>query len=310
MTLFRKTLTTLAAASLVCAVAASAVFNATAQPMAAADSAFYVQINLLEMRQSQAGSQLYDWVEDEVLDDLEDEFGADFITALDGISVFGAGEQQAPVILVHGFLAPDTRDMIIAKLFDENDSAVAQSRHGQTFYAVDADSFETDSLEINGKDIDNLFLAFGADNQTMITPSEDALDEFLRNGSFFENTLSPELIVVQANRPLLQGGLNTKHQVFKHGPWESKFFQNVEQVGLVIADAGDDFEIRAQAVSQTPSMAEALGSIAKGLLSFKALAEEDGDDLSWLNNLDVSSSDNTTTFQLLIPARQLLDAID
>ncbi len=307
MTLFHKLIKPAAVAVITVGIAVTA----QAQPIAAADSAFYIQVNLDEMRQSPSGSQLYAWVEDEVLEEIEEEFGANFTQSLDGISIFGAGEEQTPVVLLHGFLSQQARDAITDELFEGNQAEFTESRYGQEFFAIDGDGeFANGNIQFDGDEFDHLFLAFGDAGQTLVTPSEQALDEFLSNGAAFHGALSPDLIVVQATRPLVQGGLNTKHSVFKHGPWESKFFQNVEQLGLVIADANDGFDIRAQAVSRTAAMAEAMGGIAKGLLSFKALADDGDDDMVWLENLEVSTQDNVTTFQLQIPAEHLLDAID
>ncbi len=306
MTLFHKLIKSAAVAVL----AAGLAVSSQAQPTAAADSAFYIQINLDEMRQSPAGSRLYDWVEDEVLEEIDEEFGSNFTTGLDGISIFGSGDEQAPVILLHGYLSQEARDTITDKLFESDGAVTTENRYGHTFFAIDGEhSFDGGNIEINGEEYEQVFLSFG-DGQTLVTPSEVVLDEFLSNGAAFSGTLSSDLIVVQANRALVQGGVNTKHNVFKHGPWESKFFKNVEQIGLVIADANDSFQIRAQAVSRTAAMAQALGGIAQGLLSFKALADGIDEELSWIEGLSVTTDDNVTTFELDIPADQLLDVID
>lgn len=286
-------------------------------PFGADDSAYYIQVNFAAMRDSESGRQLLDWVNEEIFDEIADELGAsvgdDLAQNFDGISVFGAGEDQSPVILTHGFLTDEMHDLLLSHLDGADaDDIIKSSNHGLDYYTITDGDIDLDFLDVNTDSDDTIYFSIGnlGQGQSMITTSEVVMDQFLANGARMDNQLTSDLIVLQANRPLVQGGLNTKHNVFKNGPWESKFFQNVEQLGVVIGDAGDAFTVRAEAISRTPSMAEALGSIAKGLLSFKALAGDDDEDLAWLNNLQVTSADNATVFELLIPAQDLMDAID
>ncbi len=291
--------------------------SALDRPYGAEDSAYYVQVNFAAMRDSQSGRQLLDWVNDEIFEEIADELGEsvgdDLAQNFDGISIFGIGEDQAPAVLTHGFLTEQMHDLLVDQLNSADDKDVVRnSNHGLDYYTITDADIDLDFIDVDSDSSDTLYFSIGnlGEGQSLITTSQQAMDEFLANGARFDNELTNDLIVVQANRPLVQGGLNTKHNVFDKGPWESKFFQNVEQLGLVIGDAGDAFNIRAEAISRTPSMAEALGSIAKGLLSFKALAGEEDEDLSWLNNLQVSSADNATVFELQVPANDLMEIID
>ena len=287
------------------------------RPFGAEDSAYYVQVNFAAMRDSESGRQLLEWVNDEIFEEIADELGDsvgdDLVQNFDGISVFGVGEDQVPAVLTHGFLTEQMHDLLLNKLNSADDADVIRnSSHGLDYYTITDGDIDLEFLDVDSDSDETIYFSIGnlGQGQSLITTSQAAMDEFLANGARFDNELTSDLIVVQANRPLVQGGLNTKHNVFKNGPWESKFFQNVEQLGLVIGDAGDAFSIRAEAISRTPSMAEALGSIAKGLLSFKALAGEHDEDLSWLNNLQVTSADNATVFELQVPASDLMDIID
>ncbi len=84
---------------------ATALINtAVAQVPSASDSTWYVHVNLAEMRASTAGQFMYQWVEDEIISDVEDELEIEVSDYLDGISVFGTGAEQVPVILIHGYL--------------------------------------------------------------------------------------------------------------------------------------------------------------------------------------------------------------
>lgn len=286
-------------------------------PFGASDSAYYIQVNFAAMRDTENGRRLLEWVDDEIFEEIADELGADVRDDLaqnfDGISIFGTGPDQDPVILTHGYLTESMHDLMRGHLDSADaDDVTRATRHGQDYYTFAGGDIDLDFLDIDTDSGDTVYFSIGnlGQGMSMMTTNEAIFDEFLANGATWNSTMTNDLIVIQANRALVQGGLNTDHDVFEHGPWESKFFQNVEQVGLAITDAGDGFNVRAEAVSRTPEMAEALGNIARGLLSFKAMADIDDEDLGWLNNLQVSTDSSSTVFELQIPVDHLLDAID
>lgn len=285
------------------------------RPFLAEDSAYFLQINFAEMRQSPAGSQLFDWVNDEILeeiaDELGDDLGQDFAENLDGISIFGAGDEQDPVILLHGYLTQQLHDHLRSSLLEEGDAVSLESRNGIEYFAIDDHDIDFDVLKIDSDD-DTIFYSIGniGHGQSLITTSEDVLDEFLNNGAMLNSALTSELIVLQANRPLLQGALNTRHEALSDGPWESNFIKNVEQFGFVLADENDTFDIRLQAITKTPSMASALANLAEGLISLKTIADDGDGDLDWVDRLNISHDDNITQFNLQVPADQLIDILD
>jgi hypothetical protein len=282
-------------------------------PLAAADSAFYLQINIDNMRKGDASAQLYQWLEREALTDLREELGNDMIDQLEGISVFGNGEQQQPAIVLHVATSQSMRDNIIDKLFADDKDLELLSKHDRNYYAFGDVDIKLDGLTINELDSDTLFLAFGDNKQTLITPSEDVLDEFLQQGSFLMQAMPQDLIVISANRALVQGGMNPKHQVFgEDGPWESSLFRSVEKFALVVADAEESINISLEAHSADDNAASALANIAQGILSLKALADgEDSDgELAWIKQLKISNDNNITRFDIGLPVQQLLQIID
>jgi hypothetical protein len=188
--------------------------------------------------------------------------------------------------------------------------------HGRNYYAFGDVNIDLEGITVTDIDSDTLYLAFGERDQTLITPAEDVLDDFLRDGSFDLATLSSDLIVLRTDRTLMTGGLDTRHPVFGNGdgPWESSMFRNVETFGLVVADAVDEIAITIEARSASDTAAAALANIARGIVSLKALAQdEDGEpdpDLAWIDRLDIASDARVTRFSLGLPAEQLVQIID
>ena len=285
----------------------------SAMPLAAIDSAFYLQINIDRMRTGAASAQLYQWLEREALKELREELGNDMIDQLDGISIFGSGAQQHPAIVLHGATSQQLRDRIVDKFFAENDKVELLSKYQRNYYAFGDIDIKLDGLTINEIDSDMLFLAFGDNNQTLITPAEDVLDDFLQQGSFVIQAMPQDLIIIQADRTLAQGGMNPKHKVFgNQGAWQSSLFRNVEKFALVVADAEDSINISLEAHSADSTAATALANIVQGILSLKALADEEDEDedLAWINRLKVSNDSNITRFDLGLPVAKLLQIID
>lgn len=276
-----------------------------------ADSAWYLQVNLTEMRETPSGQRLYAWMEREALSDLEDEFGPRALAALERIDVFGVGAAQDPAIVLQGDLSGDLQTSIVERIFSEAPEASWQGRPGGEVLAIPKDSLEWNSDELDTEEINKtLYVAFGDRRQTLITPNEAALDEFLQGG-LVNITPQDGLIVIQASRALIQGGLDTGHTAFKNGPWESELFRNIEQFGLVIASAQDDINIRAQAVARTPEMALAIKEIVQGLISLHALSgEQDPEAALLLNNLVVSTADQAVSLDLLVPSEEFVQLID
>ncbi|GAB4120947.1 MAG: hypothetical protein Tsb0027_16810 [Wenzhouxiangellaceae bacterium] len=282
-------------------------------PLAAVDSAFYLQINIERMRNGAASAELYAWLEREALNELRAELANQMIDQLEGISIFGSGSEQNPAIVMHGNTSQSMRDNIVDRLFADDRELELLSRHGRNYYAFDEVDIRLEGITINEIDSDTLYLAFGDNNQTLITPAEDVLDSFLQQGSFQMQALPQELIVIQANRALVQGGMNPRHEVFgENDAWQSSLFRSVEKFALVVADAEDAINISLEAHSADDNAASALANIVQGILSLKALAdaENEDEDLAWISQLKVSTDNHITRFDLGLPVQQLLQIID
>jgi len=285
--------------------------GAQAQPISAEDSAFYVAINIEAMRDGSASAPLYNFIDQEILEELRDEFGNDAVNAIDGISIFGTGERQTPVVLLHGDIPQAARDRFVDGLFKNKKDVELLTRHGRNYFAFGDIQLDWDGVESEG-DHDPLLLAFGDRGQTMITPYPEAMSEFLRKGFVPDVVMAEDLMVLKADRALAQGGLNNRHTVFSGsgGAWESELFKKVDRIGLVLADDAEALRITVEAHSASSELAEALGNIVKGIVSLKALSSEAADKLKWLDTLQINSDDRITRLDALVPAGALAEILD
>lgn len=274
----------------------------------AADARWYVHANLLEMRQTVAGQHLYRWFEDEVLREIQEEIGIDLAGELDGVTVFGSGQPHTDAaVVLHGFLSTDTREIILARLNAETE-VVTQSAFGHPFYRI-GERASTGSKH-HGHDFDGAQLAFGDLGQTLVTEDETLMQTFLANGAHFPGSAPVGLIVIQAEHPLLQGGMDAAELHLEGGPWESEMFRNVEQAALTIADDNGLVAIRAEVVALTPSMAEAIRNIVQGVVSLQALANEDPEAAELLSQLRVSTDGAVVRMAVSLAPERIIEFLD
>lgn len=288
-----------------------------AQPVSAEDSAFYLAINIDAIRDGQASAALYSVIDQKILDKLRAQLGSDAVDAIDGVSIFGTGDNQTPVILLHGDISQTARDRFVDKLFKKKDDVELQTEHGRNYFAFgDHFSFGDAQLHWDGGESENhhdpLLLAFGDRGQTMITPNPDAMSDFLREGFLPNAVMAEDLMVLKADRALAQGGLNNRHMAFSGngGAWESELFKKVERFGVVVADDAEALRISVEAQTSSPELAQALGNIVKGIISLKALSSDAAEKLEWLDTLQINSNDSITRLDVTVSAEALGQLID
>ena len=288
-----------------------AVGTAQAQPLAAHDSSFYLSVNLDTMRDGAASKPLYRWFQQEVLDDVREELGVDLIDALNGVSIFGTGANQVPVLVLHGDIPRSARDHVVDTVFSEKGKVELKTAHGRNYYEFAELDLDWDGVENRfGQDHDALLIAFGDRGQSMVTPDPEIMDRFLRDGALAVSEMSSELMVLEAERPLARGGVNNRKGSPRGGPWESRMFRQVERFGLVISDEDDAVSLTLEAESATPELAEAMANLVRGLVSLKVLSQDTDPDLEWLGALEITTRDRITRMQARVPAESLVSILD
>lgn len=290
---------------------AACAVGAKAQPVSAEDSAFYLAINIDAIRDGRASAPLYAFIDEEILDELRVELGSDAVDAIDGIGIYGTGDSQAPVVLLHGNIPASARDRFVDELFQEKGNVELLTRHGRNYFAFSDVQLEWEG--VNNDDYDgSLLLAFGDRGQTMITPDDDAMSAFLREGFVPEAVMAEDLMVLKADRTLAQAGLNNRHSVFSDngGVWESELFRKVDRFALVVADETEALGVTVEAHTASPEMAQALENIVKGIVSLKVLSEDAAEKLDWLDTLKILSDDSITRLEVRVPSAALEEILD
>ena len=252
-------------------------------------SNWYVHVNLELIQSSEVGRRLMLDKVDEALDDIQDELNVDIREEIQGITVFGGnlpsrgnfGNDGA--VILHGAFGIDTQEGLLSALERKGAEVSVLGDAGLTYYRIeDGDGTMTYTDEDGHvEDVDwgrheELYFSFGG-TQTLVTQNLELMQTFLDAGGHlggFE-VIDPEaLLVLQADRALMQGGANTSVEI--GGDWDSSVLKNVDAVALVIAEDQGGVQITAQLEAISADVAMSVRNIAEGLVALKALDESEG----------------------------------
>jgi hypothetical protein len=246
---------------------------------------WYAHVNMDLIRNTEAGRHLMQKTVDEALEDIEDELGVNIGDEIEGITLFGS---KLPVnqgaVLLHGSISAESQSAIIAKLDKESTGVFATESGAMTFYSVPEGEGSMSYTDEDGQEEDvswghndELYFSFGA-TQTMITHSMDIMQTFLDSGGMLASLDSIDpgaLVVLQADRALMQGGANTGLEI--GDTFDSSVFNNLESVALVVAEENGGLNINAELSANSPEVAMNVRNIVEGLVALKALEGADDD---------------------------------
>ncbi len=241
------------------------------------DSTWYFHADLKEMRDGDAGRELYDWLDREVFDDIREEVGIDLSKEADRITAFSANDDEV-VFVMEGNIGQETKDKLTA-LAAAADEFETLSHKGKPFYFVNGEG-ETGDTQIQLDD--GAYFSFAVNNKFIAASTEAQMRELLDNKGRIAGSKSHRgaIVVLTAERSLVQAGVNADELANRgngsngDNDWDSNFLKNAKHVALLIADAGGKIAIEAQMEALDTEKAEALASIARGLIALQAFSDD------------------------------------
>jgi len=300
---------------LCCVIAQAASLNRTEIP---AGSNWYVHVNLDLIQNSEVGRQLMLETVDEALDDIEGELEVDIREEIQGITVFGVKlpTDGSPVkegaVILHGSISTETQSALLSALERKGAEVSALDSAGLAYYRVeDGDGTMTYSDEDGQVSVKpwnhekELYFSFGP-SQAMITQSQDVILGFLDAGGYiggFEAVDSEALLILEADRALLQGGANTSDEIGEQ--LDSSILKNVDTVALVIAEDLGGLQITAELMANSADVAMSVRNIAEGLVALKALDDSEGVMGDILRQIRFESNGSVLRINLPIAADQI-----
>jgi hypothetical protein len=250
-----------------------AEFSADDLPAA---STWYFHVDFKEMRKSEAGAAIYEWLDTEVFDEIRDEIGVDFDQELDQITAYAA-EGSAPAIMLYGPISQDTKDKLLAAAAAAGKGDFQQTKAGgKLYYSIGGygDEVAEQKIDLDAFE-DQIHFSFALKDRILLTPSAGQMQEMLANGGRIAGSKATKdaLFVLTAESTLMQAGANAK-ALGENGDWDSNILQNTKQLALMIADSGGMIAFDAQLEATEPDMADSLASIARGLVSLASFSDE------------------------------------
>jgi hypothetical protein len=277
-----------------------------------ATSTWYFHADLDEMRGSDAGKPLYDWLQREVFAEVRDDAGIDLDKEADSIVAFSA-EESGAVVVIQGNISQETRDKLLA-LAAGADEFDTLKHKGETFYFAKGDShgqdgdMKVDSFE-NG-----VYFTFALKDRILATSSREQMQRLIDNKGKLpkRRTESGTLIVLTAEKSLIQAGIQADQiEDQGDGGWQSNILKNTEQVAVMIADMAGKIAVETQLIATQPEMAESLASIVRGLISLAMFSEDmDPDIAGFLQSTQVAVNGSSLSIRLALDPDSVTAALD
>lgn len=242
-----------------------------------AASSWYFHADLETMRDSEAGRDLHGWLDREVFSEVREESGIDLATEADRLTAFATSEDDI-VFLLEGEISSTTEDklMALAATADEFDSF---SHGNRTYHYVRGDTHGAgDGTTVHIDLDDGAYFSFALKDKIVLTATRERMHELLDNRGRVRDRRAEKgaLFVLSAERSLVQAGVQADSLAERSDgdDWDSSFLKNARQVALLLADAGGKLAVEAQLVTLDAEKADALASIARGLIALQAFSDD------------------------------------
>ena len=277
-----------------------------------ATSTWYFHADFDEMRDSDAGKPLYEWLQREVFADVREDAGIDLDKEADRITAFSAVESGA-VVSIEGNISQETRDKLLALAAGGEEFDTLKYK-GKTFYYVKGDG-QSKNGDIRVDSFENgAYFTFALKNRILATSSREQMERLLDSKGKLPKRSADRgtLIVLSAEKSLIQAGIQAD-QVEDQGDggWQSNILKNTEQLAVMVADAAGKIAIETQLIATQPEMAESLASIVRGLISLAMFSEDTDPDIAeFLRGASVDVDGSSLNIKLALDPESVIVALD
>lgn len=274
---------------------------------------WYFHADLTEMRSSDAGKELYAWLQDEVFEELAEETGVDLDKEADFLTAFSSGEGGI-TLMIEGSISQDTEDKVVAMAAASGQLDRFGSGAKAFYHIKDSDkNYDNGNISIDVDSFDDgAYFSFAAKNKLIVTSTRETMQSLLDTNGKVAGVRATrgQLFVLTAERNLMQAGARTA-AFDNDGDWDSNILRNTEQAAMLIAEKAGKIAMEVQLVTTEAEMAESLASIVRGLISLQAFDEDMDPEVSeFVRNTKVDVRDTTLTISVAMDPTALVAAID
>lgn len=233
-------------------------------------AAWYLHADLEAMRNAPSGHMLYQWLSDEVFDELNREIGIDLNKELDSVTAF-ADAGLGTVVVAEGPISEQTRDKLLA-LATLKSKLDTQKHDGKLYYHIQGTGKSSGRRRSLDDFEDSAWFTFDVEDKLIVTSSQEQLQALLDSGGRIAGAGSHagSLFVLTADREFVQAGARTAELADDDDDWDSNILRNTEKAALLVSDRDGLIALEAQLVSRDPEIARSLGGIINGLVSLQA----------------------------------------
>lgn len=232
---------------------------------------WYMHADLEQMRSSESGRELYGWIEEEAVADINDEFSIRLGDEVDRVTAF-SDTGMGTVVIVEGPLSDELREAIIEFAGEEGD--LDQREHGgRTYY-----HFDDNGSSGHGHGIGSLeeggYFTFEIAGKLIVASDEERLRALIDTNGYISGSGSHQgaLFVLTADKQFVQAGMQTGQ--FADDGWDSNILRNTEKAALLVSDQAGMIAVEAKLVSADPEMTASIGNIVNGLISLQSFNSE------------------------------------
>ncbi len=277
-----------------------------------ATSTWYFHADFDEMRSSDAGKPIYEWLQREVFADVRDDAGIDLDKEADRITAFSAAESGA-VVTIEGDISQETQDKLLAMAAGADDFDTLKHK-GKTFYYAKGDNHENNNkIEVDSFE-NGVYFTFALKNRILATSSREQMERLLDSKGKLPKRSADRgtLIVLTAEKSLIQAGIQADQVEDRgDGGWKSNILKNTEQLAVMIADVAGKIAIETQLIATQPEMAESLASIVRGLISLAMFSEDmDPEVAEFLRGTTVDVEGTSLNIRLALDPESVVVALD
>ena len=290
--------------SLLLAFPLSSMADARDVPGAAS---WYFYVDLEQMRSGGPGKAVYDWLREEVMDEVKDDSGLDIEREVDRLIAWSM-EDNKGVMVVEGNFSQNTRDIAMAFIASGGDINPLKSS-GKTYFRfagnddIDDDvSYDAGNIKFQIDDLKKeSWISTDVKNKIIVTATEGQMQELLASNGKIPGRGGQKgaLLVLSAEKTLVQAGMRAS--ALGEDTWDSNVLRNTEQAALLIAAAADKLSIEAKLTTIEAEMAESMASVVRGLISLAAFDDDmDAETMAVLRGTRVDAKDNSLTISMAI----------
>ncbi|MDH4108164.1 MAG: hypothetical protein OEW35_07590 [Gammaproteobacteria bacterium] len=234
---------------------------------------WYLHADLVAMRSTDSGRDLYRWLEGEVIVEIRDEIGIDLNKEADRITAFST-ETLGTVIIVEGPVEKASKDKLLA-LAELESKLDIRDYKGKTYYFAGDREPEVTSTDFDDLE-ESAYFTFDIQDKVIVASSEEQLKALMDSKGRIPGAGSHKgaLFVLTAEKEFVQAGMRTGAMADDDDDdWDSNILRNTEHAALLVSDADGKIAVEAKLVSTDPKMAASIGSIVSGLISLQAFNE-------------------------------------